>query len=535
MVELDCVEAMTGNEDKELFTDKGETFYGFANSLPQLAWIADPDGYIYWFNQRWYDYTGTTLEEMQGSGWIKVHHPDHIDRVLNKYKEYWAAGTIWEDTFPLRSKNGEYRWFLSRAMPHTNSEGKILRWYGSNTDITEQLKTQEQLVQAKEAAEAAEKAKSEFLANMSHEIRSPMNSVIGYADLLTAASIDKSTRLEYAQRIVSNGSHLLNILNDILDLTKMDHGKLHIETTQFSLKSLMSDVCHSMKVLAAQKSINLEFDYPAGTPKVFISDPLRLRQIVVNLVGNAIKFTATGFVRMEVEYLGNQKELQISVVDTGLGLSHESRQMLFEPFTQVDSAVNRNFSGSGLGLHLSQRLAQHLGGEITIPWSELGKGSRFTLTLRDMEPGKSLKIPLKPLQISDSSDQPYELPDDLKILVAEDSLENQRLIRIYLETVSEKLEFASNGKEALEKVQSQEFDVVLMDIMMPTMDGIEATKTLRELGFTMPIIAFTAHVMKEEVDEIFKAGCDGYIPKPIAKAHLLEAMSQTIRRLSSEK
>lgn len=767
-------------------------FRDLADNMSQFAWMADEKGFIFWYNQRWFEYTGTTLEEMQGWGWKKVHHPEHVDRVVKRIQHSWDTGEIWEDTFPIRSKEGEFRWFLSRAVPIRDASGKILRWFGTNTDITS-TREQEQRVRASEArlrlamqaanlalwqwdvvkdkiywshdshelssmephqavgglqhflnlvhrndreavehslrsclsngkpfqaefrtrksentyawvlstaylttdstdnstvmvgvnlditerkkseleiklseerlrnaaesagfgmlhidlleettafspemkrmlglpdnaennlkfgevpdwihpkdrsayrkhlqesaalpegknqsldhriirpdgetrwvrlharpvftgkgsrrkatqligtllditsqrqfeqslkearqmAEAANESKSAFLANMSHEIRTPMTAIMGYIDLIDEL-IDHKIATAYLSTVRRNGEFLLDIINDILDLSKIEAGKLDIIRERFSPHQLLEDVCSIMDVRAAENRLELDIFYDGKIPAEIESDPKRLKQILINLVGNAIKFTMKGSVKIFVSC--SDQQLQFIIVDTGIGITTRQQKRLFRPFSQGDHTVNREFGGTGLGLAISQRLANMLGGEICVQ-SEKGKGSKFTVTIATGDISEVKMI--QPQASTEPKEEPKEEEEivlNCNVLVVDDRREIRFLSKRFLTLAGASIAEAVDGEQAIAVVteamqQNQPFDLILLDMQMPKLDGYETARQLRKLGFNAPIIALTADAMQGDMTRCIECGCNDYLSKPIDKTLLLQTINRYV-------
>ena len=321
-------------------------FRTLADNMSQFAWMADKEGYIYWFNTRWYDYTGTSFEEMQGWGWCDVIHPDHKERVVANIKRSWDTGEPWEDTFPIRGKDAQHRWFLSRALPIRDEHGQIATWFGSNTDITELKQYEESSEQARVAAETANSSRGEFLANMSHEIRTPMTAILGHADILLE-HIQDPDNLQCVDTIRRNGKFLLQIINDILDLSKIDAGKFLVDHERIEPAVVLADVHSLMDVRAQEKRIDFDMKIEGKLPQSIETDAVRLRQILLNLVGNAIKFTDRGNVSLSARYLPDNNKLQFEVRDTGIGISTSDIEKLFHPFMQADTSSTRAYEGTG--------------------------------------------------------------------------------------------------------------------------------------------------------------------------------------------
>ncbi len=398
-----------------------------------------------------------------------------------------------------------------------------------------------QLSRANEAAEASNRTKSEFLANMTHEIRTPMTAILGFADVLLGeeglenAPPDRVVAFETIKR---NGEYLLELINDILDLSKIEAGKLDVEKATCSPARMLADVASLMRVRAVAKGLRLTVEFVGGIPETILSDPTRLRQILINLVGNAIKFTEVGSVRVVtrfVEHEDARTQLQFEVIDTGIGIAEEDISKLFQPFTQADSSTTRNFGGTGLGLSISKRLAEMLGGNIKVK-STPGAGSTFIATI-ETESVDSVKMLYDLTEVTVPRKNRLETGMDANVklncrtLLAEDGPDNQRLLSFILRKAGARVTLAENGLIARDKALAasdagEPFDVVLMDMQMPVMDGYTATRQLRDSCYQGPIIALTADAMVGAADRCFKAGCDDYATKPIDRPKLLALISQ---------
>ncbi len=405
-----------------------------------------------------------------------------------------------------------------------------------------ELESSQDLDEQRRRAESASRAKSEFLANMSHEIRTPMTAILGFADLLTADDLSDRERREHVETIRRNGHHLLHVINDILDLSKIEAGKLDIEAIDTPVAQVVGQVASLMKVRADAKGLRFTAGCRRNVPAVVRTDPSRLRQVMLNLVGNAIKFTEVGSVRLDVGYLAGPDDapgtLICDVTDTGIGISEAQGRKLFAPFAQADESTSRRFGGTGLGLALSRRLAEMMGGEITFD-SEPGKGSRFTLRLP-----AAIAEGVDPADVSDApTDDEADGPDNAapltllsgRVLLAEDGPDNQRLIAFLIKKLGLEIEVVENGRLAVDRAlgeagRGRAFDVVLMDMQMPELDGYAATRELRDAGYTGPIVALTAHAMSGDRQRCLDAGCDDYATKPVHKTtlhHLLRRLVAT--------
>ena len=376
------------------------------------------------------------------------------------------------------------------------------------------------------------KSKSEFLANMSHEIRTPMTAIQGYADLLLDPGLDAGDRQQHTQTIRRNSEHLLALIDDILDLSKIEAGKMSVESVACSPAQIVADVASLMRVRALHKKLDFEVEYVTPVPETITSDPTRVRQILMNLVGNAIKFTKRGSVRIlvrSIDALGKDPRVTFEVADTGIGLTKAEIEMVFEPFTQADSSTTRKFGGSGLGLAICKRLATILEGKLDV--ESLGRGSSFVLEI-DAGPLEGVAM------ISDFREaglvvEPVPAPQAQmrgRVLLAEDGPDNQLLLATHLRKGGLDVTLAENGRIAVERAlaaleKGESFDVILMDMQMPEMDGYDATGFLREQGYKRPIIALTAHAMAGDREQCIAAGCDEYLTKPVTRAKLLATIA----------
>ena len=397
-----------------------------------------------------------------------------------------------------------------------------------------------QLGQERDRAEAANRAKSAFLANMSHEIRTPMTAIVGYADLMLEPEQTLSDRQDCLQVVRRNGQHLLDLINDILDISKIEAGKMNVAPVQTPLPQALADLVSLLRPRALSKRLKFELEACGPIPSQITTDPLRLRQILLNLLGNAIKFTNTGEVRLRValEQAEDKAALRFDVIDTGMGMSPEQMPRLFQPFTQADESTTRRFGGTGLGLAISKRLAELLGGDITVQ-SERGKGSTFTIRIDpgqldgvEMLHGLTEAILPKP---SSSATTAGPLLLQGRILLVEDGLDNQRLISLHLRRAGAQVDIADNGRIGVDRfeaaaAQGEPYDLLLMDMQMPELDGYGAASLLRSRGVQTPIVALTAHAMADDRQKCLSAGCTDYLTKPIERQLLLQTVAEYLAR-----
>ncbi len=405
-------------------------------------------------------------------------------------------------------------------------------------DITERKLGEEQLLQAKGTAESANTAKSEFLANMSHEIRTPMTAILGFAENMLYDEQTDSDRLRCVHTIRRNGEYLLSLLNDILDLSKIEVGKMTVENLVCQPCRIVAEVAALMQVRAAAKDLFFDIDYVGAIPETIQSDPTRLRQILINLIGNAIKFTETGSVRLVGSVVDKHDPcLQFDVIDTGSGMDEEQKARLFQPFVQADASTTRKYGGTGLGLSISKRFAELLGGDIVVVATGVDVGTTFRATVAagSLDGVKMLDDPMAATVVTEAANpvgqvSPFALQGS-RILLAEDNVTNQALIVGILKKSGAEITAVKDGKLAVDAVLSaisegSPFDVVLMDMQMPVMDGYEATALLRKEAYAGPIIAITANAMAQDREKCIEAGCDDFATKPINRIGLIETIQR---------
>lgn len=420
--------------------------------------------------------------------------------------------------------------------PHSDLIGRAaqqINQMAERVQLTEEelRKTNDHLLDLLEEVRKADMLKSEFLANMSHEIRTPMSAILGFGELLKEEETLSGRQKEYIQMILNNGRMLLELINDILDFSKIEAGKLKVEQIDFSLSEFLEDLSSTLRPLASAKGLQFEILQCSDLPGILHTDPVRLRQCLINLAGNAIKFTEKGhvFINVMKEQEDDADFIRFDVEDTGIGVPEEKLSVIFEAFTQADGSMTRKYGGTGLGLSITRRLTELLGGKITVH-STVGRGSVFSIRLptgvAPSEQTSHNRYEHAEKVIRPAATEEEKIPLSGRVLVAEDAKANQMLIRLLLEKEGLSAVVVENGQEALEAVLRESFDLVLMDMQMPVMSGLEAVQAIRAKGLTVPIIALTALAMKGDDEKCLQAGCDGYLSKPIDRKALRQILQK---------
>ncbi|WP_194712887.1 hybrid sensor histidine kinase/response regulator [Noviherbaspirillum soli] len=434
-------------------------------------------------------------------------------------------------------RQDEQRMFVVNSSPVLGERDKPNGVFISLNDVTQIERNKIALREARDEAEAANSAKSEFLANMSHEIRTPMNAILGFTELLKRGyGRNERDARKFLATIDTSGRHLLNLINDILDLSKIEAGQMEMEAIECAPHRIVREVAEVLAARAAEKGLFLRIEAQGPVPERIVSDPGRLRQILTNLAGNALKFTDRGGVRMVLRM--DEGLYGIDVIDTGIGIDEDKLEAVFEAFVQADASVTRRFGGTGLGLPISRRFARALGGDI-VASSVPGQGSRFSIRIAAMLPEGTAMLAPADIEADDGApavapESHWVFPQGGRVLVVDDGPENRELVRLVLEECGLAVDEAGNGRDGMEMALANVYGIVLMDMQMPVMDGYQATRLLRERGYAGPVFALTAHAMKGFEREILDAGCNAYLTKPIHIDGMLAAIAQVLGGMREE-
>jgi len=497
-----------------------QRFRTMADSSPIMIWMTDTEGHASFLNRTYLEYFGISADPMATHNWAEDIHPDDRDAYVAAFQTALRERQPFHQRARLRRFDGQWRWFESRGAPIFDRLGNLTGYIGSSPDITEIYESQQRLKEL-------DQRKDEFLANMSHEIRSPLTGIMGFAEVLLGRLKDPED-IECLNTIKECGDYLIEIVNDILDLSKIEAGRLVLNIEAVSVHSVLAEVQGLMDVRARQRKLPLMLRYESTLPESVQTDRTRLRQILINLVSNAIKFTERGRVEIVARFIDDL--LQIEVIDTGIGIAPEHQSILFQPFTQADTTSTRQFGGTGLGLTITRRLVEMLGGNISFA-SELGKGSTFRVRI----PAGTARLAavathLEP-QVGVALDEAHLR--NRRVLVVDDREEICYLVSRYVRDAGGRAVTAADGETAIEAIEAaaptEPFDAMILDIHMPGMDGYEVARTLRARGFQLAIIALTAGAMVGDREKCLQAGCDDFLTKPIDRRKLVRLVAQHAR------
>jgi PAS domain S-box-containing protein len=489
-----------------------EEFRTLADHMSQFAWMADGTGSVYWYNRRWYEYTGTTPDQMQGWGWKSVHHPDHVERVARRLQHSWDTGEPWEDTFPLRGADGSYRWFLSRAVPVRDEAGRIVRWLGTNTDVTEQRDLER-------ALQEADRRKDEFLATLAHELRNPLAPIRNALQLMKLAGGDAAALETSRSMMERQVGQMRRLVDDLMDVSRIGQGKIVLQRTRLRLADAVQDAVEIARPLIAERGHDLVLDLPAE-PVHVDGDRTRLAQVFGNLLNNAAKYTEEGG-RIRVAAARRGADLVVHVEDNGVGIPAPMLPRVFDIFTQVDRSLERSQGGLGIGLSLVKRLVEMHGGSIEAHSDGPGRGSRFVVHLPAAEAPAAAESPNGTGGAADAA------PARRRILVADDNRDGANSLARVLRLMGNDTRTAFDGQEAVEVGAAFRPDVILMDIGMPRLNGYDACRRIREepWGRDAVIVACTGWGQDQDRRQAQEAGFDTHMVKPVEPAALAKLLA----------
>lgn len=494
---------VTEQKQTELALRESElNFRTLANSMPQIFWAARRDGFIDYYNQRWFDYTGMTLEQTIGWGWQPVLHPDDVQKCVDVWSESVRTGNEYNIEYRFRrASDGEYRWFLGRAIPLRNDSGQIVKWFGSSTDIHDQK-------MAREAAEQANRIKDEFLAVLSHELRTPLNPILGWAKILRKGNLNPEKNKVALETIERNAKLQTQLIDDLLDISRILRGKLSLNEAPVNLATVIQSALETVRLAAEAKSIHIH-TAKASEVGIVNGDEGRLQQVVWNILSNAVKFTPSGG-HIWITLTQVENCAQIQVKDTGKGINKEFLPNIFEHFRQEDSATTRKFGGLGLGLAIVRQLVELHGGTVAADSAGIGQGATFTVEIPSLAAKNNTEI-------LPTTNQTSSNLNGINILVVDDEVDSLELIAFLLEQEGAIITTAASASVALESIAKSTPDLIISDIGMPEMDGYELIKIIRasEKGKLIPAIALTAYAGEANQQQAIAAGFQQHISKPI--------------------
>jgi len=495
-------------------------FHTLADNIPQLAWMAEAgtDGQIHWFNQNWFDYTGTTLEEMKGSGWHAVHHPDHAHRVISQFAAHVKAGLDWEDTFPIRGKDGTYRWFLSRMKVIRDESGSIVRIFGTNTDVTDQRLMAEELLQNAADMAEADRRKDEFLATLAHELRNPLAPVRNAVQILHMKG-PVVPELQWVSEVIERQiQHMTCLIEGLMDVSRINQGKIELKREWVDLAKVVQGAVEVSRPLIEDNGHTLNVVLPPK-PIVIDADHVRLTQVLLNLLNNSAKYTEQGGrIDLGAKLRGN--EVVISIRDNGIGISVDNLPKVFRMFSQVESALSRSQGGLGIGLCLVKRLVEMHGGRVEAHSDGLGKGSEFTVHLPVVEE--------QTYHVQRNEGNHKAMPmSSLRILVVDDNRDAAFSLAKLLKMMGNEVSLAHDGEEAVTAADEFKADVILLDIGLPKLNGYKACRSIRaqSWGKRIFIIAVTGWGQDDDKRKSEEAGFDWHMTKPVDPKSLMTLLT----------
>ena len=527
-------------KEREAKKIRDKRFRLLAESLPQIVWAARPDGRAIYLNEQWFEFSGLSRDCIEGHKLLDAVHPDDRTTLVNTWFEANEKKSSFSIEARLCNGTGAFKWHLHSGIPEFDERGLVSRWVGISVDIEQQKQHEANILKAKEEAEASSKLKNSFIANVSHEIRTPLSIILGYTELALDDAENAEDCRESLQIVIRNGRLLGRMVDELLDLSKIEAGYLQIETRPVELRELMEEIVQPLRFKANEKGLDLTLNCADEVPTTCSTDAYRLKQCLINIISNAIKFTEQGLVALEVKARPSDNDgtpgfcLDFFVRDTGIGLSPEQQGKVFQPFTQADVSTTRRFGGTGLGLTLSKNLAKALGGDLQVVESELGRGSTFLLSIWSEAVQQEDRLNDHSHSLGQDFDvRPLEITEDLHgldVLVVDDINENRVLVKSLLEKAGARVEVSSNGAEGVDKALRGCPDMVIMDIQMPGISGLDAAARLRQQGFDRPMIALTADAMLDCRQESLEAGFDDFLAKPINQQLLFNTIHHVCKK-----
>jgi PAS domain S-box-containing protein len=518
---------ITGRTEAENALRESESrFRALAENIPQLAWMSDAQGALYWYNQRWFDYTGSTLAQMAGS-WRTFYHPDQVEGVTRKFQQHIQKAEPWEDTFLLRRYDGEYRWFLSRALPVQDESGRVTRWFGTNTDITDQMATEralrdseERLLAGEQALRDADRQKDEFLATLAHELRNPLAPIRTAAELIRLREpADKA--VQRARAVIERQVlHLTRLVDDLLDVSRITSGSIQLRQETLDLGALTDHAIDSMKSTLDEAGLTLEHQ-SGPTATLVRGDPTRLGQCIVNLVTNAAKFTPPGG-RIGVRIVREGSRVAVEVSDTGIGISAGNLERIFELFVQERPSGLHGNTGLGIGLALTRKLAALHGGTVSASSAGPGRGSTFRLELPAADAADNLPVP--------EAAAPTASGAGVRVLVVEDNCDAADLLAEMLQMIGFSVRVAYTGQSGLDAFEQDPPDAVLLDIGLPDLDGYEVCRRIRSLKLpSQPVVvALTGWGNDADRDRTTQVGFSAHLTKPAEPDQIVALLQELL-------
>jgi PAS domain S-box-containing protein len=504
-----------------------ERFRFLAESMPQMVFTAKPNGHVDYFNQQWSAFTGLSLDEIKDWRWTKFIHPDDVRETVRLWRHALNNGEQFEAQHRFRRADGVYRWHLSRACAMHDAGGNITMWISSNTDIDDQKSTEGALNHLYKEAESLNRAKDEFLATLSHELRTPMTSILGWTALLAAGTLDETTRKEGIATIHRSAQAQAQLIDDVLDVSRMITGKLRLTIEPVDMESVLRAALTAFVPAAEAKELRLRMDFQLGLLSLG-GDPARLQQVFWNLLSNAMKFTPVGG-RIDVRLFSRDSNVVVEVQDTGVGIRPEFLPYAFDRFAQQESGTMRHHGGMGIGLSISKQLVELHGGTISVASEGKGLGSIFTVSIP-----VQVAVPLEVFPIGGRAKQSRSSPDalpsiaGLRVLVIDDEPDSRRTIAAILEQYGAIVTAAASAKEGLTLAARGSFDVLLCDIAMPEQDGYSLIRRIRSLADEkshIPAVALTAYGRPSEREIALAEGFDEYLKKPVEPADLISLVA----------